>query len=272
MAALSDNPELDVAIATDEEVEEMMEGRDDNAELMAIAERAKRIMELPAVPANSNSLSKKDLLIKYKSLKPVEKDGKQIKFYDSAFDKIYKEGGLFAQAVPYLDEVLKKAEFAYSEADNRAGIKRPDGTIHKAHPNIEKVDNYVGKLSIDGIEYFVRYTINHQQGESGVHSYFVSNVELYKNTAESLSLPITTRTRGTFDGIVVAKLQQFFETSKLLDEKSSENVEMSIVDDKKTIDRLEKGEKVKEYRGMTLISTNVNNFRNSKKTVYFFRK
>lgn len=89
-----------------------------------------------------------------------------------------------------------------------------EGTIHKGHPNIQSYDNYVGKVSMNGEEYYVRFTVTNQSSESGIHSYFVSNVELYEKTADSLSQPITTRTRGTINGIVDAKLQQFFNSAK----------------------------------------------------------
>ena len=46
-------------------------------------------------------------------------------------------------------------------------------------------------------------------------SQFVSGVELYDNTARSLSgLDSSLQSRGTSDGIVAAKLRQFFEDAK----------------------------------------------------------
>ena len=120
---------------------------------------------------------------------------------------------LFKQA---LKELFDNSLFAYSEKDNLGGQKRPDGSIHKAHPNVESFDNYVAKAEIDGEEYFVRFTVQRNKGRNssdGLHSAMVTGVEVYKNTAGSLSLPITTRTRGTSSGVVDAKLQQFFESA-----------------------------------------------------------
>ena len=42
----------------------------------------------------------------------------EIELYRSTFMKNYKEGGLFGQMVPLLDEILDKSVLAYSEEDN----------------------------------------------------------------------------------------------------------------------------------------------------------
>ena len=245
MAALNDNPELDVAIATDEEVEEMMEGRGD-AELMATAERARAIAESKAIPITRNTKSRQELETDYQKIEPAQKDGRKIEFYHSMFNKVYREGGLFAQLVPQLKQVFDASIWAYSEEDNQSGTTREDGTTHKMHKNIVAYHNYVSKANINGKDYYVRFTIQEEKaGKQGTHSLFATEVSLYEIPSANGSLTGNPRVVPSTDGIVDAKLQQFFETSKLLDEKSSENVEMSIVDDKKTIDRLEKGEKVK---------------------------
>ena len=99
---------------------------------------------------------------------------------------------------------------AYYENDNLGGIVRPDGTVHKAHPNISKFYNYIGKVKIGGKEYYVRTTVKEEMsGQSGTHSYMVTDVSLYDKTTKSLSLPITTRARGTLSGVVDAKLNIF---------------------------------------------------------------
>lgn len=179
----------------------------------------------------------------YGSLPGVEKDGRLVEFYRSAFKKIYKEGGLFGQIVPVLDDVLDNSVLAYSEADKLGGMVRPDGTIHKEHPNVDSFDNYVGKVNIGGKEYYVRTTVKCEIGQAGTHSFFVSDVSLYEkdaprltlpnfpsgesymersiNPTESRTIPITSRGTTDFNGVVDAKLRQFFERAnseaKILD-------------------------------------------------------
>lgn len=170
------------------------------------------IRGLEPIEVESNNLSKSELQEIYRNLPPVEKDGREVEFYHSAFKKIYKEGGLFGQIVPVLDEVLEQSVLAYSEGDNLGGMVRPDGTVHKEHPNVDSFDNYVGKVILNDKEYYVRTTVQHsEKSATGTHSFMVTGVDVYENTAKGLSLPITTRARGTNDGIVDAKLRQFFE-------------------------------------------------------------
>ena len=204
-----------------------------DGEDMTDGERLLAIRALEPVKVKRNELSKAELREVYNNLPSVEKNGVEIEFYRSAFKKIYKEGGLFGQVVPVLDEVLDNSVLAYSEEDNLGGMTRPDGTIHKEHPNVDSFDNYVGEVNIDGREYYVRTTVQHSEKSStGTHSFMVTGIEVYEKTANALSLPITTRARGNaggeilgesrtipitsrgttdFDGIVDAKLQQFFE-------------------------------------------------------------
>ncbi len=203
----------------------------DGAE-MSDGERMRAIRALEPIEVKPNDMSRAELREVFNNLPSVEKDGREIEFYRSSFKKIYKEGGLFGQVVPVLDEVLGHSVLAYSERDNLGGMVRPDGTVHKTHSDVISFDNYVGKVNIEGKEYYIRTTVQRgYDGRNGTHSFFVTGVDIYEKTAglnsspgyprateasgkqsaNSLSLPITSRARGTADGIVDAKLQQFFE-------------------------------------------------------------
>ena len=210
---------------------------------MSDGERLRAIRALDPIVVEHNDLSKDELREVYGSLPGVEKDGRLVEFYRSAFKKIYKEGGLFGQVVPVLDDVLDNSVLAYSEADKLGGMVRPDGTIHKEHPNVDSLDNYVGKVNIGGKEYYVRTTVKREIGQAGTHSFFVSDVSLYEkdaprltlpnfpsgesymersiNPTESRTIPITSRGTTDFNGVVDAKLRQFFERAnseaKILD-------------------------------------------------------
>lgn len=209
---------------------------------MSDGERLRAIRALEPIVVERNDMSRAELREVYNSLPEVEKDGRVIEFYRSAFKKIYKEDGLFGQVVPVLDEVLKHSVLAYSEEDSLGGKVRPDGTVHKEHDNIIAYDNYVGAVEIASKRYFVRTTVQNEIGRTGTHAFFVSNVDVYENPTESRTIPITSRGTTDFDGIVDAKLQQFFERASSeanildmrdrIEELSSEmNVPVRIVTD-----------------------------------------
>jgi hypothetical protein len=211
---------LDIEVVSQEEAEAMAElAEAQNAEMMSVSEakrRADTIESLSPISITKNTKTKEELNEDYKNLPTVNKEGKVIEFYNSAFKKIYKEGGLFAQIVPQLDDILRQSVFAYSENDNLGGIVRPDGTMHKAHPNISRFYNYVGKVKIDGKDYYVRTTVKEEMsGQTGTHSYMVTDVALYDNTTGSLSLPITTRARVTHSGIVDGRNYRFMYVTNL---------------------------------------------------------
>ena len=120
---------------------------------------------------------------------------------------------MFEKAIPALKDAFEKSVFAFSEKDNLSGKVRKDGTIHKEHRSIRSFDNYIGKVDIEGKEYYIRYIVQMQPGQNGVHSQMVTNVELYdtKNPVSvasyrDSSLPARLDTNR----IVDAKLQRFF--------------------------------------------------------------
>ena len=175
-------------------------------------ERLRAIRDLEPIEVERNDMSRAELREVYNNLPSVEKDGREIEFYRSAFKKIYKDGGLFGQVVPVLDEILEQSVLAYSEEDNLGGMTRPDGTIHKEHPNSLSFDNYVGKVDIDGIGHYVRITIQHDKGNrNGMHSCFVTEVEIYENAGLQATGTENSRVKPYNSGIVDANLQQFFE-------------------------------------------------------------
>lgn len=181
------------------------------------------IRALKPIKIERNSMSREELFAKYKSLPTVNKDGNKIRFLRTAFGKNYKEGGLFAQISPRLNDVLSSAVLAYSEKDSLGGTTRPDGTKHKTHPNVLSFDNYVNKVSIENCEYYVRMTVqNTVDNTTGLHSCFVSDINLYENTATGRTdSAISRRPNDSFSGIVDAKLQQFFERASSAESKKS---------------------------------------------------
>lgn len=114
---------------------------------------------------------------------------------------------------------------AFSEEDNLGNTVRRDGTKHKAHPNVNEFNHYVGKVEIDSKDYFVRTTVQSlKSGETGTHSFFVTNITLYEkeNAIKETTTPRTVRGKINLDSISDVKLRYFFEeannSSKIVDE------------------------------------------------------
>lgn len=223
------------------------------------------IRALKPIKIERNSMSREELFAKYKSLPTVNKDGNKIRFLRTAFGKNYKEGGLFAQISPRLNDVLSSAVLAYSEKDSLGGTTRPDGTKHKTHPNVLSFDNYVNKVSIENCEYYVRMTVqNTVDNTTGLHSCFVSDINLYENTATGRTdSAISRRPNDSFSGIVDAKLQQFFERASSAESKKSHGMsegENGVSDEADSQDYALGDEGVIHYRKSTDIDAEYPNW------------
>ena len=198
---------------------DMANGKGEETRLMSVDERKERIEQINKIAperVEDKPTTRKEARSAYADLKPVEKDGATVEFYNSAFGKAWHgEDCLFGKIIPKIREIFKSSVLAYSETDNLGGKLKPDGTTHKKHPNIKAFHNYVGKVIIGNKPYYVRFTV--QEGtdaKQGTHNFFVSDISLYNNTVRN----VTTDTNNTLgntntDGIVDAKLKNFFETS-----------------------------------------------------------
>lgn len=168
-----------------------------------------------------HSLSRDDQKKIYFSFKPEVNDftGEEVEFYHSTFGKNHRDGGLFEKIVPQIRDLFKTSILAFSEPENLSGQIRPDGTIHKEHRGFIGYGNYLNKVLIDGKEYYVRFTIQRKKNESGLHSSFVSNVELYENPIAVAYVPSQGRGRLDYDRITDAKLKIYFDKCKDNSEK-----------------------------------------------------
>ena len=190
--------------------------------------RAKAIKALIAERITRNNYTRDEVKDKYYQLGKARNisDGKEVTFYHGVFGKMYRKGGLFAQVVPVLNKLFENSLLAYSETDDRTGTARADGTIHKERRNVKSYDNYVAKAAIDEKEYYVRFTVmNESDGKRGLHSSMVTNVVLYDETANVASASTTTGGRLDIDGIVDAKLKQFFESARESEVKFSNTLQ-----------------------------------------------
>ena len=124
------------------------------------------------------------------------RDGRIVRFVNSTYGKIIRHKGYdTARIIPQLKEIFD-ASIPIGFQPERPQPMRPDGTIHKKHPNFVGYHNYLGKIAdADGV-YYVRFTIQEERTRNkeyipnSLHSTFVSNVEIYK-TDGSLSRSTT---------------------------------------------------------------------------------
>ena len=186
----------------------------DGGNNQTMAARARAVIEQPAIEIVAHEYSKEELKRVYVNLPSVDKDGRTIEFYHSGFGKNFRPDGNFAKIVPQLNEILESSVFAYPEEERAGGEIRKDGTAHKAHRDIYERDNYVGKVKIGEQEYFVRFNVQNKKKESGVHSTMVTNVDIYKKSAEIGAIPTIHGGNSNYDRIVDAKLREFFESAK----------------------------------------------------------
>lgn len=183
------------------------------------------INEVENMPARAiklhESLDKAGIKEAFKSFGEVEnrRDGRVVVFPSASAGKIRRHKGfdsgtviknfktLFETAIPAIseEEVLK------------------DG--HKAHGNIDAVEHYVNKFSVNGIEYFIRFTvpvIRNNKGAGNVHSSAISEVSIYKN-GDSTLYPLNTAGSSS-PSFVDGKLADFLnavnkkDVSKVVDE------------------------------------------------------
>ena len=154
-----------------------------------------------------------------------ENDGTTVRFFNTAFKKIVKEGGLSERSIPSLKDAFEKAVLAYTETDKLGGEDRKDGTKHKEHKNIDEYRNYIGKVTIDGDVHYVRFTATMQKGNNGIHSFFVTNIDVYENAKGNTSFKDLLQTSVSSDGVIDTKLQKFFEEANEAEKNSSKIVD-----------------------------------------------
>ena len=200
---------------------------------------ASEIEALKPTKIEKHSLTRDEQKKLYQSFKPETNSstGEKVDFYHSAFGKNHREDGLFEKIVPQIRELFKKAELIYSEPEQLAGTLRKDATTHKEHRDVVGYGNYLNKVEIDGKEYYVRFTVQRKKNESGLHSSFVSNVELYENDnpiAVAYGPSSNGGRRLDYDRITDVKLKTYFEKSKEFEEKNGD-IRFSIGEDAEDI-------------------------------------
>jgi len=139
------------------------------------AERVWRVQKMaPVADVPCDAISPEDAHAAYKALLPAHtEDGETVQFVHAAYGKLIfdKRRELTFKVVPYLKNILEKAVFAYAEPE-----RNPE-----KHTNMAGFKNYVAKINIGEIPYYVRFHVqiakpdNHQ-----FHGLFVSDIEITK--------------------------------------------------------------------------------------------
>ena len=176
----------------------------------------KKIRSLKAVDVSKNkSLNKEEIKDVFEKIGSVtnKDDNETVTFPNKTAGKIFYHKGLpVGKIVADLKNIFENSIFAYSEPE-----KRMEG--HKFHDNIEKYNNYVGKVNCDGNEYYVRFTTRKEKkGRKNnlqrhqTHSIAVSEVAIYENKKGSpLCLSVQTTGESLENPFIDDRLKQWFE-------------------------------------------------------------
>lgn len=158
-------------------------------------------------------------------------DNRNVRFVNSILGKILRHKGVDTkQIIPQLKNIFDNSVPILSETE-----QVQEG--HKQHPNLKGYHHYLGKINIDGKEYYVRFTV--QEGKinpskkkadgftpNELHSTFITDVAIYENTTNSpIKPPSTYSTMGTNSGISDTKLQEFFEKAREAQENTSKVID-----------------------------------------------
>lgn len=145
-------------------------------------------LEALVITPSEKQLSKSDIEALFEQAGAVRnnRDGRMVTFPKETAGKVFYNKGQHAQLIaPSLQRVFANSVLIYSEPE-----KEMPG--HKFHPNIKAYHNYVGKVSVNGKEYYVRFTVREEavkksgkKPRNETHSFAVSAVELYKKKKDS---------------------------------------------------------------------------------------
>ena len=160
-----------------------------------------------------------------------ERDGRKVVFPSASAGKIRRHKGFDSNTIiKHFKSLFKASIPILSEKEE---IKEG----HKAHGNIESVEHYVNKFSVNGSEYYIRFTvpiIRNDRSVGNVHSSAISEVSIYKN-GDSTLYPLNTAGSSS-PSFIDRKLSDFLNSVK------PENVS-KVVD--------ENGEPLAVYHGST---------------------
>ncbi|MDD5891041.1 MAG: hypothetical protein PUC72_00715 [Bacteroidales bacterium] len=198
-----------------------------------LAEKWKSILGLKAENISSEAISEEEAERTYLQIgfATNARDKKRVEFVKNTFGKIIRHKGVDTKLLmPKLSLLFENAIPCTFETEQpKVG--------HKDHTsNFVGYHHYINKISIDGVEYYVRFTVQEirtnpsKQKKEGftpyqLHSSSISDVKIYRKTDGSVESPSTSLATGTTGKYLDAKLEYFFEKAKNAYENSSKVVD-----------------------------------------------
>ena len=189
-----------------------------------LANKLRMIEELVTIRANEKAATSEVESIYYDLgiSEANSHDGRKIEFVRGVFGKLagHRNHDLIFRTIPKLNDIFISAVPIYYEAE-----RNPEKST-----NIVGFQNYLGKVDIDGKEYYVRISAQEltpsrkrgeKVGKNEFHNAAVSDIELYEKSDPSVTTGLSTPATSTAIAFRDAKLQQFFESATLAKENSS---------------------------------------------------
>ena len=175
------------------------------------ATKFKQIENLAAIPLRQLPIDE-DIRTIYGHLENGinENDGLEVRFVNSTLGKILRHKGFnTALIIPQLKQIYDKSVPLGFQIERQQPPKA-DGRPHKTHTNFIGYHNYLGKISLNGKEYYVRFTVQelntHKKDfvPNEMHSTYVSDVEIIN---ADLNAPVNSQiiNRATDEQIGVKK-------------------------------------------------------------------
>ena len=188
-------------------------------EIKATKEQIENLQPI-AIMQGAEKLSKDELKAIYKGLPDGQNkmDGCKVKFVNSSFGKIIGHGNKeINKIIPQLSDIFNSS-IPLHDSNYVSQNQRADGSFHKEHNNFIGYHNYLGKINDLDTEYYVRFTIQETKSNANernqFHDVFVSDIELYKNTASSRNLSDNNRATDKQSGVDEILAQILFEVNQ----------------------------------------------------------
>jgi hypothetical protein len=159
-------------------------------------------------------------------------DGRDVRFVNASYGKIMRHKGAIdiRTIVPHLKTIFESAVPMMTESPETM-----EG--HKTHTNFKAYHQYLGKIDVNGREFYVRYTIQETNAKpqtlkegfipNMMHSAFISNVEIYNNPSDTTvnSQLLSGQQHSQSEGKLDTKLQNFLQTAKNARDNSSKVID-----------------------------------------------
>ncbi len=189
----------------------------------------KMIDELSPEPIVRNTFNDKQLRDTYASLPNGKNiyDGRIVEFVNVSLGKILRHKGFdYRQIVPQIKTLFDKSVPIFFEKE----LLKPG---HKVHGNYEGYHHYLGKIEMDGRNYYVRFTVQELHTNptkkkspgftpNQLHSAHISDIEIYSADLHPVNSQIINRaTDNEISTNIDTKLQKYLESAKQTAKDSS---------------------------------------------------